>query len=145
MRFQLDKGQQLLFIFLLGGPVEIFMTKLCGASCFRSVVIVLMFWWCLPSIASDTQEEYDELEMYGERYPNACSSSQKSGLRNAILTASMNGASTVWRAVNAILCARRTGSEKIYLAACLRKKSRKRLSLLEMNPLFGEFGEILGS
>jgi len=70
---------------------------------------------------------YPSLEMHGSTYANACSKPEQQVLRQAISKKKVENLPAVWRAVQALLCAPRTGPERAYLGSMFAKKIKQKL------------------
>jgi len=92
---------------------------------FSSLVIVLAACMTTSAAGAATAATaYPALEMNGLQYPNACSKPEQARLRNSI-SGGVNDTPGLWRAVNAILCAPRTGPERIYLTSLFPKRVKQ--------------------
>jgi len=92
---------------------------------FNPCAIVLLIGATL-SISVTAANKYPSLNMHGSTYPNACSKPEQQVLRQAILKAKVQKLPAVWRAVQALLCAPRTGPEHAYLGSMFAKKIKQK-------------------
>lgn len=99
-------------IFLLRRFISFAMTSLVNASLSSGVMAA---------------NNYPSLEMHGVTYANACSKPEQQVLRQAISKAGVENLPAVWRAVQALLCAPRTGPERAYLGSMFAKKIKQEL------------------
>lgn len=79
---------------------------------------------------------YPSLTMHGWTYSNACSKPEQQVLQQAVLKADVKNMPMVWRAVQALLCAPRTGPERAYLASMFAKKVKKELESTGSEPSY---------
>jgi len=69
---------------------------------------------------------YPSLEMHGVTYANACSKPEQQVLRQGLSKEGVENLPAVWRAVQALLCAPRTGPERAYLGSMFAKKIKQK-------------------
>jgi len=79
---------------------------------------------------------YPSLEMHGVTYANACSKPQQQVLRQALSKGRIENLPAVWRAVQALLCAPRTGPERAYLGSMFAKKIKQKLEETGSEPSY---------
>lgn len=99
--------------------------------------------WTMPILFGVTlssgvmaASNYPSLEMHGWTYANACSKPAQQVLRQAISKVKVEDLPAVWRAVQALLCAPRTGPERVYLASMFAKKVKKELESTGSKPSY---------
>lgn len=76
------------------------------------------------------------LTMHGGTYSNTCSKPEQQVLRQAVSKAGVKNMPVVWRAVQALLCAPRTGPERAYLASMFAKKIKRELEATGTEPSY---------
>ena len=102
---------------------------------FNPCAIVIILGVTLSSTVM-AANNYRSLEMHGWTYSNACSKPEQQVLRQAVLKADVKNMPVVWRAVQALLCAPRTGPERTYLASMFVKKVKKQLESTGSEPSY---------
>lgn len=89
------------------------------------LVGALSVFWC-PTLAS--AEQYPDLIMHGESYPNICKPSEREAFSHIILNSDATDIEGAWRAISTILCSPRSKVGRSYIDGLLPKIVRKHLS-----------------
>lgn len=79
---------------------------------------------------------YSSLEMHGVTYANACSKPEQQVLRQALSKERVENLPAVWRAVQALRCASRTGLERDYLGSMFARKIKQKLEETGSEPSY---------
>ncbi len=75
--------------------------------------------------AQDNARRFSTLEVHGEVHRNACATAELKKLRKALASKKVAEEAQVWRAVETLLCAPLTKSNKRYISSILANKIRE--------------------
>jgi hypothetical protein len=86
--------------------------------------------------ASSATNEYTNLSIHGESYPNVCAPAEKKNLQETLLASQVTDVAQAWLAVEAILCAPNNDTNRSYVETLVPRTVRKTVESTGDKPAF---------
>jgi hypothetical protein len=97
---------------------------------------VYFFCSAFSCSALSAANEYPELSIQGENYPNACAPAEKEYLHDTLLASKVENPAQAWRAIDAILCAPNNDTNRSYVETLVPRTVRKTVESTGDKPTF---------